>query len=401
MRIWRVVALSSILGVCLGLGVTWAEFRESDPLAVRQATETVGPPPVAATEKPAFDARQSDGPIAKVDSDIFNFGFMEIGTDLSHEFVITNVGRAPLVIRKGETSCKCTLSSLADEEKVKEVAPGDHATVTLAWHASGTEREFRQKADLYTNDPAQLTISLYVEGQITRSTVIQPPNVVFSSVSPNQGAMAEVYVYSYRDKPFDIVKYKMRDAGSAEYFDVECVPLIGDALTFPGAKMGYVFRIKVKPTIPVGPIQQVLEFETTHDGMATASVPVTGKVVSDFSIAGRGWDGNREALRIGVIPAAGGADRTLSLIVRGPGHEQTKFEVENVEPPVLQVEVGAVTTGEGSAVSLAPLKIRIPPGSAPCNHMGSEVGPAGNILLKTNRPDMPHVRIDVLFAIGD
>src|SRR5215471_18780121 len=36
-----------------------------------------------------------------------NFGRMEVGEERAHEFVIRNEGEAPLLIRKGPTTCQC------------------------------------------------------------------------------------------------------------------------------------------------------------------------------------------------------------------------------------------------------------------------------------------------------
>jgi hypothetical protein len=399
MKTWLVVVLSLIAGLGLGLGLTWAEFRGSDPLAsLRESVESG--PQIEAPEVAAIDARQSDGPIARVDDPTFDFGFMEINSDMTHEFQIANVGRAPLVLKKLATSCKCTMSKLADDKDEILVAPGDHAEITLAWHAaeSGSE-EFRQSATIKTNDPVLPLIKLTVQGKLTRSTGVTPFSLVFSTVSPSLGAKGEVFVYTYRDQPFEITGHAFEDETTAEYFQVEYSPVPAEKLGIAGAKHGCIVKVSLNPSAPLGPIQQRLILSTTLEFMPKVSVPITGKVVSDFSVAGRGWNSSREALQIGMVDSADGAERSLNLMVRGPGHEQTTFEVEKVEPELLKVELGAVTTSSGSSVTIAPLKIIVPKGCQPVNHMGSAVGPAAHVLLKTNRPEMPHVRIDVLFAV--
>ncbi|WP_300590845.1 DUF1573 domain-containing protein, partial [uncultured Duncaniella sp.] len=49
-----------------------------------------------------------DAPGIQFDSDVFDFGDITVDTILSHSFVLTNDGTAPLVITKVYSSCGCT-----------------------------------------------------------------------------------------------------------------------------------------------------------------------------------------------------------------------------------------------------------------------------------------------------
>jgi hypothetical protein len=237
------------------------------------------------------------------------------------------------------------------------------------------------------------------EGQITRSTLLAPASLVFTLVSPSVGATAEAKLYSFRDAPFEITSHELSDPSTAEYFDVEFSQLPEDKLDQRGSRRGYLIKVTVKQGVPLGPLNQILTFKTTHEALETGVLTISGKVSSDLSIAGRDWDSNKGALRLGMVKSDDGAERTLNLLVRGPGHQETTFEIESVEPRQLQVELGQPKTTAGSSVTLAPLKISVPSGMSPMNHLGSAVGPAGHVLLKTNRPEMPHVRIEVRFAV--
>ena len=66
-------------------------------------------------------------PLAAIDETTFEFGSMEQGKSMTHEFVIFNRGTAPLKLEQGPTTCKCTLSELDNNV----IEPGKAATVTL------------------------------------------------------------------------------------------------------------------------------------------------------------------------------------------------------------------------------------------------------------------------------
>ena len=74
-----------------------------------------------------------DGPIAVVvGSTEYDFGTMERRGIRSHTFVVRNDGTEPLTLIKGETTCKCTLSSLA----AGEILPGNPpwTSLGLSWN---------------------------------------------------------------------------------------------------------------------------------------------------------------------------------------------------------------------------------------------------------------------------
>ena len=54
------------------------------------------------------------------------------------------------MLRKGKTTCKCTLNDMKDTE----LAPGESTDVTLEWTAKTGDTLFRQEATILTTIPA-------------------------------------------------------------------------------------------------------------------------------------------------------------------------------------------------------------------------------------------------------
>jgi hypothetical protein len=89
----------------------------------------------------------------------------------------------------------------------------------------------------------------------------------------------------------------------------------------------------------------------------------------------------------------------LLLIARGPLGKEVQFAVVRTDPDLLQVDQQKLkeTTMIGSGtVTQTPLIIRIPKGSRRATYLGSQLG---EILIKTNYPEIPLLRIRVRFAV--
>src|SRR5215213_9795469 len=152
MRVLSTIVVAALVGMLAGAAIAYVEVRSDPDAADRLADELAANAKTGAAEAPHI----------VVDEPHYDFGSMQRGTSKSHEFVIRNTGNAPLKIRNGGTTCKCTLSKVADES----IAPGGSTTVKLEWTAKSDGGPFRQTATILTNDPTQSQVELVVEGQI-------------------------------------------------------------------------------------------------------------------------------------------------------------------------------------------------------------------------------------------
>jgi hypothetical protein len=130
------------------------------------------------------------------------------------------------------------------------------------------------------------------------------------------------------------------------------------------------------------------------------AVPVEATVGGDLVLAGAAWDSSRQALLLGTVSGRKGQRTQLFITARGPHRDRVKPVVKKVVPDSLEVTVGEPTPiGDGGAVRI-PLTVVVPAGSRAANHLCSEQGPAGTILLETGHPDSPTLTIPVCVAIG-
>jgi hypothetical protein len=160
-------------------------------------------------------------------------------------------------------------------------------------------------------------------------------------------------------------------------------------------------KITVKPGLPQGAFRQTIVLSTNLPSTPSISVDLEGTVGGDVTVAGEGWEASRGILSFGFVSSRTGAQRRLVLVARGPHGKEVKFKPVQIEPSFLRVELGKTTPiGDGTATQ-TPLLIQISKGSPPINCFGSDQGKLGQIVLETNNPRMPQLRIPVRFLVEE
>jgi len=375
-----------VLGVVLGIATGWARYNampwDGDPvgnsLALPMAVDLV--------------------PRVEIDSEKHNFGTLDMDIEGSHDFVVSNTGRGPLKLAAGGSSCRCTGLKIENAE----VPPGESTKVTVTWRAKEVPGPFSETATLETNDPRRTRIELTISGRMLAAIRSVPEGLIFSSVSAGQTAAAEVSIFCYLEtgEPLELLGYKLADQDTAEYFEVVFEPLSSDQLKEQQyAQSGCLVKVTLKPGLPQGHFEQTILIRTNLDASPAVTVPIEGRVSSDIVIAGRGWNSRAGVLVFGTVDSEQGARRELKLLVHGPHRKEVKFTPIAVRPDLLKVELGETSEISNGAISQTAIGVRIPKGSRAANHLGSEQGKLGEILLDTNHPLEPQLRIDVQFAV--
>lgn len=92
-----------------------------------------------------------------------SFGELAPGEIVSHEFVFTNKGKAPLEIYKTKASCGCTASDPAK----KKLNPGESSSIKVTFNSTGKHNGPQsQTVTIYTNDPAEPTQYITIKADI-------------------------------------------------------------------------------------------------------------------------------------------------------------------------------------------------------------------------------------------
>lgn len=389
MKTWLMVVVALVVGLGGGFGLAIGRITlwpwdgtgigEPEYLGVKNASPTVeGKRPRVVLKETKHD-----------------FGVMASHKKGSYKFRISNGGDAALTLSKGATSCKCTIAEL---DKTT-LAPGESSEITLEWTGKDFSDKFQQTATINTNDPENSQLSLTVSGQIRTVFNAVPSELVFSNIAAGEPSRSTVRLYCYLYDKFNVTEAKFNDSRWLKFFEVKHRPLTAKELADnKEAKCGYQFEVTVKPGLPMGIFQQQLEVATDLPQIPPCEIAIRGSITSDISVVGPGWDEESTSLSLGTITTDQDVEKTLKLFVRGSHREKVKFKLLSKTPDLLVVEIGNPEK-IGNSVTQTSVKIRIPKGSPPADHLGSEQGKLGRILLETNHPNAPQLQILVRFAI--
>jgi hypothetical protein len=121
---------------------------------------------VHADQSPSLSASQTEfsgtAPSAFVSKGIFIFDPVVEGAVITHEFIISNKGNAPLSIEKIVTGCGCTTA-----EYSKLISPGADGKIKINGNTKGYGgKRFSRTILVYTNDPNLPSMELKIEGQV-------------------------------------------------------------------------------------------------------------------------------------------------------------------------------------------------------------------------------------------
>lgn len=92
----------------------------------------------------------------------YDFGKLEKGKKVTHEFTFTNEGKQPLKIRKINASCGCTAT--APSKKV--IQPGDSGSIKATFDSSHKNGRQNKAIKVITNDPKNHKQTLWIKGQV-------------------------------------------------------------------------------------------------------------------------------------------------------------------------------------------------------------------------------------------
>ncbi|MFN0020934.1 MAG: DUF1573 domain-containing protein [Pirellulaceae bacterium] len=394
MKIIILAILALVIGIAVGIFCTSREFDgERVPskfvLAVLEEQESKIP---------------SDGPRVTVDGgEVHDFGTMDRGSTGEHPFVFRNAGTKPLVIKVGETTCKCTAAAAGGKPLVKgekiTILPGESFKVTLDWVIKQASPDFSQSAEFETTDPRRGIVRLLIHGKTVNAIEINPPTLEISGVTSEEPAVGEISIYSHRDQELKIIKHTWEVGDLKDYFEATFSPISAAEARANGAKGGMTMRVRVKPGLPLGIIRQAITLSTNYEGFIPQVIPIEVKVVGDITLHGSKVPSGATLVTLGAIDQNAGMSHTVYLHVKGPHRELTNFEVERTEP------AGSLTATLEPAVAISPtvkripIRIEIPAGAPLATLTGSNKSPTGLIFLKTTHPKIKQMVIPVLFVV--
>ncbi|MFW6114181.1 MAG: DUF1573 domain-containing protein [bacterium] len=343
---------------------------------------------------------EADGPRVRVDNPVFDFGRLEPLTTHQHTFVIHNHGTEPLELRKGPTTCKCTVATL----KNGAVPPGGKVGVLMQWN-TGRDPVYSHTATIYTNDPRKKVVTLKIKGRVEVLLRCQPERLVFSRVEQGKTPSASTIVYSQAWEQFDISQVSPSLPG-LECSIEETTP---DERRMVGANAAHRLTVTLPPDLPEGYFTIPVEITARHTGSAKGSeerpgtvtaeqasgrgkckLTVNGKILRRLCVHGPDID-TQGAIMMGRVPEGKGARVKLLLKLRD---EQKELRVRSIEtlPKSLDARLVPYQVDGKKELGLYHLYVELPK-EAPAFRLPP--GKQGYVRIDFDHPRVPRLDLAV------
>ena len=338
-------------------------------------------------------------PKAVVPETEYHFEPMAVGASQSHKFMIKNEGEAPLRLKKGETTCKCTLSDLAQES----IPVGEQAEVELTWTPKSAGDEFRQEASIHTNDPHNKLIRLTVIGPVHQLLTIRPES------GWNMQSMARDETETLTGEISSIIldKFEIKSIeASSEHVKPHYRPMTDAELKESGAKSGYRLSVAFDPKdMKLGKFAEKIVVHTNLETASEIPLEITGTFLGAIQLfpfipkgvhnPGIQWFPELMAINLGKFPAAKGATGWFMMRV-GDMPDGQEFQVRKIESSnSLTATVTPQQAGSKSSHKAFLVTFQVKPGSPPQSHLRKQ---SAWVVLKTNHPHAPEIKFFVEYV---
>ncbi len=303
----------------------------------------------------------------------YDFGHLAFGDTGKHTWTIKNIGKGPLDLFKGSSTCTCTVANFEKDPKTGvaidklTLQPGETHDMTVSWTPKGSG-PFHKETSIETNDPKNPVVWFHITGEVNTAIVTVPPTQLLDvgRVSNSEGLETKMALTSPDRPETKVLGVK---TSRPELLEAEVVPLEEKELKQLEFVAGYQINYTIKPSSEVGDFREEVVIQTDHPQMKSLTITVAGRLEGPISVVPRD-------IRIDGANSSNGGSRSVVLSVTD--HRETKFEVVN-KPENVEVEIQAANSGSAGKVRLYKMTVTLPPGTPPGVMKGQ-------IVLKTDHP---------------
>lgn len=343
-----------------------------------------------------------------------DFGVMRFGQKGDHSFVVKNIGTAPLTLKLGATTCKCTLGSLKDDR----LMPGAETEIKLEWKVQARNRTFEQTAEVITNDPTQYALQFKVTGKIARDLYREPDVMAFGDQPAGERIEESGTFFSYLDEKVRVseISFKEESLDALSKFEVEEV----DPSGFPShssASQAFQVKMRIEGGLRQGNLvrnlqvtmeklndagEVLLNSESGEPESLAMDWQVVGKVVGTLGVipgpklkgqVGGGW-----IYDFGKLAADDELSAKMMITLKGEHRRSTKLSIGGTFPEQIVEASLDEPTGQGS-MSLIRMKIQLNPAEELTRKVGKTTDDYGWVLVNSDNPSVPPMKILLKFVL--
>lgn len=125
---------------------------------------------------------------------VHNFGTVEQGTPVQHQFLLKNTGKVPVRIERTGSSCSCAVSAAEG----RTIAPGKTTWVTVALDTATLSGKTTKTVTVHTSDPRVPAVTLALTGTVLTDLLVAPTPVYLGRVWRGEPVRRELLVSAGR-----------------------------------------------------------------------------------------------------------------------------------------------------------------------------------------------------------
>lgn len=222
------------------------------------AAELPQPPAAPAGPATAAAALRQAGPRIRFATPLFDFGKVDAGAVVKHDFIFTNTGDATLEILDVKPGCGCTTTGTWD----KRVEPGKTGAVPIVFNSAGFSGQVAKSVAVTCNDVTQSNLFLQIKGTLWRPVDITPLSAYFNvpSETPTNDTRV-VRIVNNLEQPLTLSEPECTNRA----FRVELQTVK------PGKE--FDLRVTVQPPFPGSYTQAAITLKTSVTNPAVLSIP--------------------------------------------------------------------------------------------------------------------------------
>ncbi len=303
---------------------------------------------------PVKQTTATSSPSIHFDQSTYNFGRIQKGQPVVHNFTFTNNGNEKLVITNVQSACSCTVAITSS----KELLPGATGKIEVTFDSAGYLGPITKTITVMDNDPAKPAVVLTLTGEVVTDIMITKTALFFGSIKKGQTQQQSVDIFIYNPS------VKIRSVTSTKpYIKVS---------TFSQFISQETINVSVLPDAGYGPLNANILIFSSNKEQPVLQIPVIGNIVGDILL-------NPDEVNFGVVNSASGhGEKDLYLYTR----PQREFSITKITVTPDIVHVKTIKQNQGSYKLELTLK--------PAKTMGNI---HGKITVRTTMKTMPVIVI--------
>lgn len=282
------------------------------------AAEVVVPYAPPDEPRPPLILNQAAGPRVEVVEAVYDFGQIDAGQEVRHDFVLKNTGDQVLEITSVRPGCGCTTAGEWD----RRIPPGATGRIPLALRSAGFSGHIAKSATITCNDPTHPSVVLQLRGTIRVPIQVTPSTLMFQyEADATAGETKVIKIVSNLDEPLVLGTPECSHAA----FRTE----------LKAVREGKEFELAVTTVPPIG------------NGTITAPITLTTSVSNTPSLRIVAYAVERQALLISPtqvfipsVPLA--ASNTVSVMIRANTTNALTLSEPSIDVPGVALAIREV-----------------------------------------------------------